>query len=383
MGLSHPANTCLAAPSASPLPPPVLPSALSALPSTGTPIPSVAEVVRLQLPVYPASWYLFCRARELRKKPRTRYVLGRELVAFRTISGRVTVLDARCGHMGADLGRGRVVGEAIRCPYHHWEYAPTGECTHIPAQRDIPAYARQRCYPVVERYGQIFFFNGREPLFPLPFFDDARPEEFVAGRPIQFVGDFPWYMWAANTFDAQHWKLHDRKLLGEPVIDSPHPLARRTVLRAQVAGDNIFDRLTRWFAGDTVELSITNWGGTIMVVTATLQHMRSYGIATCMPVGSGKPLLVHVIVFAERSSNRLARLLSESTRLWIRRLFAKAFVRDEFDELSGIRYDPRTLTASDSMLAEYFAWAAALPREAQEPGIRSQESGVSSQRDEG
>src|SRR5439155_21674103 len=142
-------------------------------------------------------------------------------------------------------------------------------------------------------------------------------------------------------------------------IECPHPLARRAVLRALVAGDSIFDRLTSFFAEDTVELSITNWGGTVMVVTATFKHARSYGIATCLPVGNGKPLVVDVIVFAERSGNRLARLLSESAGLWIRRLFAKAFVGDEFHELSGIRYDPHTLTASDSTLAEYFAWATA------------------------
>jgi hypothetical protein len=265
--------------------------------------------------------------------------------------------------MHADLGRGRVVGEAIRCPYHHWEYAPSGQCIHVPGQNDIPAFARQRSYPVLERHGYVFFFNGREALFPLPFFEGARHEDFAAGKAIDFHGEFPWYMWAANTFDAQHWKLHDRKLLREPAIDSPHPYARRARLRTLVAGDNIFDRLTRWFAGDTVEMSITNWGGTMMVVTATLKRMRSYGIATCLPIGKGEPLLVQVIVFTERSRNPLARLLVEPMRLYLRRLFARAFVGDEFHELGGIHYNPHTLTAGDTTLAEYFAWAAALPSE--------------------
>ena len=60
---------------------------------------------------YPASWYLFCSSRQLKDKPISKRILGRELVAFRTASGRLVMMDARCSHLGADLGGGRVVGE--------------------------------------------------------------------------------------------------------------------------------------------------------------------------------------------------------------------------------------------------------------------------------
>jgi 3-ketosteroid 9alpha-monooxygenase subunit A len=44
-----------------------------------------------------------------------------DLVAFRGTSGRLTVLDAHCPHMGADLGYGgRVEGDDIVCPFHAW-----------------------------------------------------------------------------------------------------------------------------------------------------------------------------------------------------------------------------------------------------------------------
>ena len=315
-------------------------------------------------PDYPLAWYLFGPAAALRRRPFTRRLLGRELVAFRTASGRVAVLDARCAHLGADLGRGRVVGEAIQCPYHHWQYGPDGACVHAPAQPDRPPRARQTCYPAVERHGQVFFFNGPEPLFPLPFFPGERPEDFAAARPLLFHGDFSWLMFAANTFDVQHWHgVHSRRLIGEPEVDGPHPLARRTRFRAQVVGRSLFDRLTRWFAGGEVAFTITNWGGTVMLVSAAFRTVRSYGLIASQPQGPGLPLRVEVLVFARRSRWRLARALLEPLVLRVRRLFTRGFVGDEFEELAGIRYNPHGLIAADRAVLDYFRWAAALPRD--------------------
>src|SRR5262249_13349123 len=121
--------------------------------------------IRNPFPAYPSSWYLFCAARELRNGPLSRDLLGRRLVAFQTEGGRPVLLDARCAHLGADLGRGCVVGETLRCPFHHWAYGPDGRCTHIPAMPAVPAFARQMAYPVQERHGLVFVFNGPEPLF--------------------------------------------------------------------------------------------------------------------------------------------------------------------------------------------------------------------------
>src|SRR5215471_9225278 len=111
-------------------------------------------------PAFPVSWYFFGAVVELKPGPVTRELFGQRLVAFRTESGKVAVLDARCSHLGTDLGRGCVVGEAIRCPYHHWEFGTDGRCTHIPASAEIPAFARQRVFPVAQRLGYFFVFNA-------------------------------------------------------------------------------------------------------------------------------------------------------------------------------------------------------------------------------
>ncbi len=154
-------------------------------------------------------------------------MLGRRLVAFRTASGRFAVLDAHCAHLGADLGGGCVVGESIRCPFHNWEYGTDGRCTRIPITTSIPITARQASYPVVERHGFVFVFNGPKPLFDLPFFDEVDENDLTPARPFGAVLACPWYMVGSNSFDVQHFRAaHDRRLASEPRVDCPAPFAR-------------------------------------------------------------------------------------------------------------------------------------------------------------
>lgn len=290
-------------------------------------------------------------------------MLGRRLAALRTSSGRVAVLDARCSHLGADLGRGRVVGEALQCPFHHWEYGADGRCTRIPSAAEIPAFACQTSFPVEERHGYIFFFNGPEPLFPLPFFPECRVEDWMAGRPLRFLADCPWYMPTANSFDCQHFQAgHGRRLLGPPQVDCPDRFARRIRFAAEVAGNSVFDRLLRRFAGNRVDVSITNWGGTVVIVTGTFRSARSYLMAVVRPLEAERST-VEVLVFARRGRVPLIGAWLTGFNLWVRRLFTWAFMEEEYRRLLGIRYNPGGLIDGDREMLGFFQWIADLPRE--------------------
>ncbi|MCB0943568.1 MAG: Rieske 2Fe-2S domain-containing protein, partial [Mycobacterium sp.] len=57
----------------------------------------------------------------------------REMVAWRGQSGRLTVMDAYCEHLGAHLGfGGHVEGDAIACPFHGWQWDHDGRNVCIP-----------------------------------------------------------------------------------------------------------------------------------------------------------------------------------------------------------------------------------------------------------
>lgn len=330
-------------------------------------------------PAYPVSWYWFCRSEELRRRPLSREMLGRRVVAYRTASGRVAMLDGRCSHLGADLGRGCVVGEAIQCPFHHWEYGPDGRCQRIPVTEAIPPSARQAIFPAVERHGYVFFFNGPRPLFPLPFFAGADPADFVAARPFGTVLDCPWYMIGSNAFDLQHFRAaHDRRLAGNHEVICPHPFARRASARFQVAGASLQDRVTRLFAGPEVVMAITDWCGNLMFATATFRRTTSYGMVITEPLNSGK-VHVRVIVFVPRSRSSVGRWLRDSLRLAIRRFFIKKFLSSDAARLDGVRYSPHGLIDWDRDLAEYFSWLAGVahgvPNEPGPDGIAADQPG--------
>lgn len=313
-------------------------------------------------PAYPVSWYLYCASSELARRPLSKTMLGRRLVAYRTSSGRAVVMDGHCSHLGADLGRGCVVGESIQCPFHHWQYDADGRCRRIPATENIPATARQSVHPAVERHGSVFFFHAPQPLFPLPFFDGADPAEFVAARPFSTVLDCPWYMVGSNAFDLQHFRAaHDRRLEGDPEVSRPHTFARRAAARFRVAGSSLQDRLTRRFAGSEVKMDITDWCGNMMLATATFRRTTSYGMVVTEPLASGK-VAVRVIVFLPHSRSLLGRLLRDPLRLAVRRLFIKRFLSSDAARLDGARYTPHGLIDCDRDLAEYFDWLAGVAR---------------------
>ena len=313
-------------------------------------------------PEYPASWYMLCAAAHLAKGPVSLSAFGRDLAAFRTESGKVVVMDGRCAHLGADLGRGAVKGECIECPFHSWRYGPDGRCTQVPGEYAIPPEARQVVYPVVERHGLIFIFNGAEALFPLPFFFDASPEDYVAAKPVEFTADCTWYMVAAHGYDSQHFEtVHSRRLHAPLVVDSPTPFARRSTYTADVLGNAYYDRLLRHFAGPTVRISITTWGGTIVMITGHFANATSQFMICLRPV-EGAKTECQVIPFGRKAHSRLAQWLVQPLSLWVRRLFTGGYLIAETEALGSPRYNPRSLVEADREMIEYFHWVANLPR---------------------
>lgn len=71
-------------------------------------------------------WHPVLKSEELRDKPVSVRVAGRELVVFRVPGGGLGALADRCPHRGARLGLGHVEGGCVVCPYHGWRWAADG-----------------------------------------------------------------------------------------------------------------------------------------------------------------------------------------------------------------------------------------------------------------
>ena len=95
-----------------------------------------------------------------------------EMVAWRSESGELTVVNAYCEHLGAHLGYGgKVVGEVLQCPFHGWQWSRQGRNVCIPYQDHPNRGRRIRTYPVVERNESVYIWHDverREPYFDAP-----------------------------------------------------------------------------------------------------------------------------------------------------------------------------------------------------------------------
>lgn len=135
-----------------------------------------ASVDRRTLAPFPRGWYVLAFARELRRGGvLTRALAGRELVLFRTASGRVAALDAYCPHLGAHLGHGgRVEGELLRCPFHGFRFDTDGRCAATGYGSKPPPTAVGHTWPVREVNGMLCVFHdadGRPPDWEIPALD--------------------------------------------------------------------------------------------------------------------------------------------------------------------------------------------------------------------
>lgn len=121
-------------------------------------------------------WYAAALSAEIGALPLARKICERDLVLFRTESGRLAALEDRCAHRHAPLSLGTVKGEAIQCGYHGLCYDPDGMCVHIPGQNAIPPRARVEAFPVREAHGWVWVWLG----------DAARADAAL-------IPDWPWF----------------------------------------------------------------------------------------------------------------------------------------------------------------------------------------------
>jgi phenylpropionate dioxygenase-like ring-hydroxylating dioxygenase large terminal subunit len=99
-------------------------------------------------------------------------LLGEPLIAFRTTSGEIGLIQNSCPHRGASMFFGRNEEQGLRCVYHGWKFDVTGACIDMPsepAESNFKNKVRTRAYPTSERNGIVWAYMGpREVPPPLP-----------------------------------------------------------------------------------------------------------------------------------------------------------------------------------------------------------------------
>ncbi len=174
-----------------------------------------------------------------------RTLLDEPLVLFRDAPGRPRALHDRCPHRFAPLSMGTLcdAGAAVQCPYHGLRFDGSGACVHNPhGDGRIPAAAKVRSYPLVERHSALWIWMGDAALADaalIPDFGFNDPEHWAVGTGTMVV-DAPYELEIDNILDLSH-------------IEFMHPLfASDAVRRAEVTcehdGDTVWCK--RFMADD-------------------------------------------------------------------------------------------------------------------------------------
>lgn len=186
-------------------------------------------------------WYVAAWSREVgSEKPLGRTLLEEPLVFYRQADGVAVALEDRCCHRHAPLSLGRIEGNDLRCGYHGLKFDATGRCNEIPGQPRIPADARVRAYPVVEKWNWIWVWMGdpaKADVSLIPNWWWASHPEWACTMPEPFHMHCHYQLINDNVLDVTHLAYVHASTIGSGSI---HEFPMTTEQKAGLV------RMTRW-----------------------------------------------------------------------------------------------------------------------------------------
>ena len=103
--------------------------------------------------------------------PEQRRLLGVDLVVWRASDNIIRAALDRCPHRWAQLSAGTVVDGRIICPYHGWQFDPTGTAVVIPQLSKSDVIPPTACLEMVatsEAFGMVWAILDRDEVGPIP-----------------------------------------------------------------------------------------------------------------------------------------------------------------------------------------------------------------------
>lgn len=170
------------------------------------------NVANVLTPRFGRGWHCLGEADDYRDgQLHTLNIFGTRLLAFATSTGEISVLDAYCPHMGADLSKGTIENDRVVCPFHHWQYDKSGKCVEIPYCKRIPPKAKTRSWLTCEVNKLLFVWNNPEGKAPasevvIPQLPELESDEWLHSWNMdKLIIDTNPRELVDNLVDAQHF----------------------------------------------------------------------------------------------------------------------------------------------------------------------------------
>ena len=306
---------------------------------------------------YPRSWYPVMIAGRLKPgQVKAVRAFGKDWLLFRGMDGNPGIVHRYCCHMGADLSKGRVVGNNVECALHGWQFDCSGSCRKIPALIDADVKQleerKQTSLPCREAFGVIFAYYGDQPEYKLPV---------PAGMPKVMFGDChvvnlntEHHVPCLNTFDVQHYrKIHHRELLGEPVIKSVNSFHLGIDMNIRVLPFNMLDRIMQRLTNGEASVIIDCWGGSILTMS---NRKTGYGsIIATLPVEAMKSRLFLIPVKRAKGDQHRAAGAGSRIALLLTAMLVKGFLHPDEIILAGMKpLRGKLLDGADDIVDRYW-----------------------------
>jgi phenylpropionate dioxygenase-like ring-hydroxylating dioxygenase large terminal subunit len=176
-------------------------------------------VLITQEPAFRDFWYPVAFESVVAPGPVARRLLGQDLVLWQSGHEIAAAID-RCPHREAKLSAGWLSPEChLVCPYHGWEYGPTGRATRIPQlprEIPIPSKATLETVHCQVRYGLVWVSLSDKPTGEIPAIAEY-------GRPgWRVIPEYEWMFDCSaahlieNNFDPAHVAFVHRSTFGNP-----------------------------------------------------------------------------------------------------------------------------------------------------------------------
>ncbi len=311
-------------------------------------------------------WYIACSTASLGRGQALRIDLcGQRLVVFRGEDGRARALDAFCAHMGSDLSIGRVVGNTIRCSFHHWRWDGEGRCAEIPVGEPVPKRARLQSYATDERYGFVWVWPEAEAPSGVVEFEGWQGQPVVAVPGVPYERPCHHHVNMINGIDPQHLRtVHGFSIQMDLAVDeSSNGRVVDYVLTGTIPRGTPRERVLRRMLGTEYRYSMRYADGNLGLLSI-LQGVRLFGrgpalegthmIYAFTPMGRGRTRIQPIYV-ARRHPGALARLRALAKLGTMRAAFQ--LLRDEDGLIyDTIRFNPNALLQMDAPVARYIAY---------------------------
>jgi len=293
-----------------------------------------------------------------------RKLCGHDIVVFRTESGVPAIIDAHCPHMGANMGiGGRVEGEALRCPFHGFRFAPDGGCISTPYGTKIPPKCRVSAWYVREQNGVVLVWHhqrGHRPSFEIPTYElrgwlPLLTRVFTLGTHPQETTE--------NSVDLGHLtEVHnyrDLEILDPLTIDGPYLSVRYAMARSG------FGPLRQMQTRAEFRIHVHGLGFSHVEVEVEAMGVQIRHWVLCTPTeGQQCELRVAGSVKLIDRPSRLSPMLSYGPRLAASKLIQRASFHEfcgdlsqDFDIWEHKRHvDLPTLAQGDGPVGRYRQW---------------------------